>query len=155
MSGQPEKLLTGRKVLTIALLAFGSIVGVNIALVYFAIGSFPGLEVKNTYVASQIFDAEKTAQDALGWTVMADYQNTTLVLKFTDRDNQPVTVNGLIVSVGRATHANEDRQVFFDFIDGAYTASTVLGPGKWQVRLIAASQDGTSFRQNIPLSIGR
>ena len=49
--------LTGRKVLLIAVVAFGVIIGVNVLMAVKAISTFPGLEVQNSYVASQVFDA--------------------------------------------------------------------------------------------------
>ena len=62
------KQLTGRHVLMIFCGAFGIIIGVNLLLAWSAVSTFPGLEVKNSYVASQQFDERKAAQEALGWT---------------------------------------------------------------------------------------
>ena len=39
---------------------FGVIITVNLALAYSAVHTFPGLEVKNSYVASQEFDRRRT-----------------------------------------------------------------------------------------------
>ena len=50
-------------------IAFGVIIGVNVVMATKAIGTFPGLEVKNSYVASQSFDKRRDAQEALGWDV--------------------------------------------------------------------------------------
>ena len=44
---------------------FGVIITVNLALAYSAVHTFPGLEVKNSYVASQNFDARRDAQEKL------------------------------------------------------------------------------------------
>ncbi len=46
--------------------AFAVIIAVNLVLAFKAVRTFPGLEVENSYVASQTFDAERTAQEALG-----------------------------------------------------------------------------------------
>ena len=51
-----EKPLTGRHVFAIFLLAFGTIISVNIFMAYSAIKTFPGVEVENSYIASQTFD---------------------------------------------------------------------------------------------------
>ena len=51
--------------------AFSVIIAVNLTLAYNAVHSFPGLEVKNSYVASQSFDVDRKAQEALGWEVSA------------------------------------------------------------------------------------
>ena len=47
------------------------IIAVNLTLAFKAVTTFPGLEVKNSYVASQNFDADRAAQQALGWQVAA------------------------------------------------------------------------------------
>lgn len=61
--------LTGRHVLAITLGAFGVIIAVNLLMAFKAVSTFPGLETPNSYVASQVFDAERVAQESLGWTV--------------------------------------------------------------------------------------
>jgi nitrogen fixation protein FixH len=53
--------MTGRKVLAITVSAFGVIIAVNFLLAYKAVSTFPGLEVPNSYVASQTFDADRAA----------------------------------------------------------------------------------------------
>jgi len=61
-----ERKLTGRHVLLIFVAAFGVIISVNLVLAYSAVNTFPGLEVRNSYVASQTFNDRKAAQEALG-----------------------------------------------------------------------------------------
>ncbi|MEL7345657.1 MAG: FixH family protein, partial [Pseudomonadota bacterium] len=47
--------LTGWHVFGMFALAFGIIISVNMTLAFQAVRTFPGLEVKNSYVASQAF----------------------------------------------------------------------------------------------------
>ena len=76
--------MTGPKVLAIMLAAFGTVIAVNLTLAWSAVSTFPGLEVKNSYVASQNFNAELAAQQALGWDVSADvWTGDELVLSIT------------------------------------------------------------------------
>ena len=70
-----ERKLTGKHVLMIFAGAFGVIISVNLVLAYSAIKTFPGLEVKNSYVASQTFNERKAAQEALGWNVSAHHHD--------------------------------------------------------------------------------
>ncbi len=65
--------ITGLKVFLIACAFFGVIIAVNILLAVKAVSTFPGLEVPNSYVASQTFDADRTAQESLGWTLATEY----------------------------------------------------------------------------------
>lgn len=132
---------------------FGIIIAVNLTLAYNAVATFPGLEVKNSYVASQHFDANRKAQEALGWTVGATHSDDQLRLEITDRYGQPVRTADLDVRVGRATHVADDVTPEFFFDGEAYTATTPLVKGHWQIRLSARADDGTLFAQRIPLRV--
>ncbi|MCB2117143.1 MAG: FixH family protein [Rhodobacteraceae bacterium] len=145
--------LTGRKVLLITVSAFAVIIGVNVVMAWKAISTFPGLEVKNSYVASQSFDAERAAQDRLGWTLAHDYADGALKLSFRDRDGRPVEVEGLKATVGRTTEAKDDRDPDFSFDGADYVATTDLAPGKWMVMLEAFAKDGTRFHQRLDLFV--
>ena len=81
--------LTGRHVLLITLCAFGVIILVNLVMAVMAVGTFPGLEVKNSYVASQNFDRERAAQQALNWRVTPEYDGREMVLAILDENGNP------------------------------------------------------------------
>jgi len=149
----PAKPITGRKVLWISVSAFGVIFAANMALVYAAIGSFPGLEVANTYVASQVFDSERQAQIGLGWTVQPAYDGKTLVVEIKDNAGAEVTVGRLDVTVGRATTAAQDVTLNFGQTTGPYVAPITLPAGKWEIRMNATAVDGTAFHQRLPLIV--
>ncbi|MWD28217.1 nitrogen fixation protein FixH [Aquicoccus sp. SCR17] len=137
--------------------AFGVIIAVNVALAVNAVRTFPGLEVANSYVASQTFDARRDAQEALGWTVEADADVAAgrVVLHITDRDGAPVIVRSLHGVLGRATEVKDDVEPVFRFDGQAYVAETPIGPGNWNIRMTAVAQDGTEFRQRVVLHVTR
>lgn len=139
--------LTGRKVLVITLGAFGVIVAVNLLLAVMAVRTFPGLETPNSYVASQRFDRERAAQNALGWTVAPEWDGEVLTLLIRDRSGAPAPVRHLAVSIGRPTHGRDDRAVAMTFRGGLWTAPLALEQGLWNIRLEAEAPDGTLFRQ--------
>lgn len=145
--------MTGRKVLLIAVASFGVIIGVNVLMAVKAISTFPGLEVKNSYVASQSFDAERKAQQALGWTLTHGYGNGALTLSFRDRDGRPVRVERLAATVGRTTEASDDRRPVFEWNGADYVAEESLQAGKWMVLLEAFAADGTRFHQRLDLFV--
>ena len=95
------KPLTGRKVLCIALGAFATIIAANITLAVAAIGSFPGIEVKNGYIASQYFEDERAAQEALGWAAMARHDGDGLLIEIHDAAGAPLRLDALTARVGR------------------------------------------------------
>ena len=147
------KPLTGRKVFLMFAAAFSVIIGVNLILAYKAVTTFPGLEVKNSYVASQSFDAERAAQLALGWDVAADVADGQLVLTINDSAGNPVKVPSLTSTLGRATHVGEDQTPAFEFDGKAYVAPVDLNPGNWNLRVVALADDGTAFHQRIVLYV--
>lgn len=150
MSGKP---LTGGKVLAIAVGAFGVILTANLLLATNAVRTFPGLEVDNSYVASQTFDEERQAQEALGWNVDAGVENGVLTIAFRDDSGAPVDVAGIDATLGRATHVQDDRAPDFSYSDGVFTAPVDIEPGNWNVRLLAKAPDGTEFRQRVVLHV--
>ena len=148
-----ERKLTGWHVLAIFGGAFSIIIGVNVALAVSAVRTFPGLEVKNSYVASQTFNDRLHAQQALGWTVEATAQDGLLLLAITDAEGKPVQVGKLEATLGRATHVKDDRTPEFAFNGRAYAAREELGKGNWNIRMKATALDGTEFEQRVVLHV--
>ncbi len=146
-----ERKITGRHVFFGFAAAFGVIIGVNLVLAYSAVTTFPGLEVKNSYVASQEFNIRKAAQEGLGWHIEADHADGTLLLHITDDVGKPVEVASLEATVGRATHVFDDQTPDFRFDGQSYVAPVVLGDGNWNIRMKATSADGTLFQQRVIL----
>ena len=139
--------LTGKHVLAITVGAFAVIIGVNLFLAFKAVSTFPGLEVDNSYVASQGFNERKAAQEALGWTLDPVYRSGRLSLAFLDRDGLAVEVQELSVLVGRPTEASDDLWPTFALTGGVYAADVALGRGKWVVKVTARSADGVLFER--------
>ncbi len=145
--------LTGRKVLAMFIAFFGVIVSVNLFMAYMAVGTFPGKDVKNSYVASQSFDADREAQVALGWTVNVSYQDGELQVGVVDKTGQPADVAKLDAIVGRPTHVREDQTPEFQQRQGVFKARLTLAPGKWHLRLNATALDGTPFKQRLDFEV--
>jgi len=132
---------------------FGIIIAVNLTLAYKAVGTFPGLEVKNSYVASQKFDLKRNAQVALGWEVTARYTPGEITLAVTDANGVAVRVASIEASIGRATHVASDVTPELSFDGQSYSGTVDLAPGHWQVRMSARAADGTAFERRLPLLV--
>lgn len=147
--------LTGGHVFGLCALFFGVIIGANFMLANRAVSTFPGLEVTNSYVASQSFDADRTAQNGLGWTLTPDYDVSAkeLRLAFTDNAGLPAELTGLSVLVGRATEARDDIHPEFVREAGVFVAPLALPKGKWMMQIEGFATDGTAFRQRIDLLV--
>ena len=104
-----EREFTGKHVFLIFGGAFAVIITVNLALAYNAVRTFPGLEVKNSYVASQQFDERRDAQLQLGWSVRADAGEGQVILSITDADGSPVEVSDLRATLGALGIGRFDR----------------------------------------------
>lgn len=148
-----ERKFTGKHALAVFVGAFGIIISVNLVLAYNAVATFPGVEVKNSYVASQEFDKRRDAQESLGWNVRADAVGGLVFLSITDQSGQPVEVTDLKATLGRATHVKDDQKPDFKFDGSAYVAKAELGDGNWNIRMTARAQDGTEFSQRVILHV--
>ena len=150
MSGRE---ITGRQVFIVTASAFAVIIGVNVTLAVKAVQTFPGLETKNSYVASQRFEADRAAQEGLGWTAALSYDGDAISLAFTGDDGAVVHPAIANATLGRATHVQSDLTPEFKWTGAAYAAVADLAPGNWNLRLTALAADGTEFRQRIVLIV--
>ena len=148
-----ERKLTGWHALAIFGGCFAVIISVNLVLAYSAVSTFPGVEVKNSYVASQSFDDRRANQEALGWTVQAQAKGGLLILSIQDAEGRPVQAGSLDAVLGRATHVKDDRSPEFSFDGHFYVARETLQPGNWNIRMKATSLDGTPFEQRVVLHV--
>lgn len=144
--------IKGWHVLTGFCLAFGVIISVNLALAYNAVRTFPGLEVSNSYVASQVFDKNREAQLALGWDVSADLNGDVLSL-FIMEDGAAIAPLIEKATFGRATHVGQDQTPVFEFDGQALRAVINGGAGNWNLRLRARSENGTLFEQRVIVDV--
>ena len=146
--------ITGRHVLIGTVSAFAVIIGVNLFMAYSAISTFPGVEARNTYYASQNFNAAMRAQQALGWDVTQDYTDGQLELRVIEKETgRPGEIVDFQVLIGRATESRDDQRPVFARDSGAFVAPVDLAPGKWILRIEAVAADGTLFRQHRQLYV--
>ena len=149
---KPAKELTGRKVLMILLAAFGIILAVNMTLLYNAVKTFPGLEVKNSYVASQTFDDRANAQRSLGWVPKVKYADGQMNLSIF-ANGEFIFLETIDVRVGRPTHGREDviPVLLRDTI--GYWFNIDLGEGKWFIYVNAETASGEPFAQRLEIFV--
>ncbi|MEM8752117.1 MAG: FixH family protein [Pseudomonadota bacterium] len=149
------KPLTGRKVLAIACGGFGVIIAANLTLAVAAVGTFPGLEVANGYIASQTFEDERAAQVRLGWSAKADYDGETVAVALTDRAGDAPRLSDIAIRIGRpTTEAVDVTPEFYETAKG-YATKAKLAPGLWRVDVAATGANGEAFRQQLVIEAGR
>jgi nitrogen fixation protein FixH len=126
---------TGRDMLFLMIAFFAVVVSVNMAMAVIASGSWTGLVVKNSYVASQQFN-EKTAElersAAMNVHASLAYQIGEVVVQLNDSSGAMLNANTLTLRIGRPSYDGEDRSLAMSCsADGTCRAQAVLGPGIW------------------------
>lgn len=131
---------TGRHMLAVVFAFFGTIIAVNLVMAFLATGTFPGLVVKNSYVASQNYNqalAETRAHAATGWRMTIGTEGGVLAVTLVDRDGTPLRHLAVTAAVGRPSTTQQDRTL--ELADGpaGYRAAEPLAPGLWEVAVEA------------------
>lgn len=138
---------SGRHFLMIMIGAFGVIILANLTLAYFALRSFPGVDVVNTYLAGQQFETKRRAQEALGWQSRIAYEDGTLKLYISGQNGRPVAPKQLVIRVGSATTAQEDQVITPVAKGEEFIVPVELTNGIKVVFVDAVAGDGTIFSQ--------
>jgi nitrogen fixation protein FixH len=126
---------TGRDMLFLMVAFFAVVISVNMAMAVIASGSWSGLVVKNSYVASQQFN-EKTAElersAAMDVHASLSYQKGEVVVQLNDTSGAVLSANSVTLRIGRPSFDGQDRNLTMSCgSDGACRAQANLGPGIW------------------------
>ena len=142
--------LKGRHVLLIAVGAFAVIITANMAMLFAATGSFPGLVVKNSYIASQDWNERTNEQKALGWTTDVIYSDGVIEIDLKTADGVSVQDARIVAVIGRPASDTTDQTIPLSG-PSPYTIPVTLAPGKWILRLKAEGE--TPFRTTASLFV--
>ncbi len=110
---------TGRHMLILMVLFFGVIIGVNLTMAILAGRSWTGLVVKNSYVASQKFNADLRAareQRQRGWQSSLTYTDGKIQFAVRDRDGEPLVFKSLTMLYGHPAFEPVGCRSRFNFI---------------------------------------
>lgn len=150
---------TGRHMLAVVFAFFGTIIAVNLVMAFLATGTFPGLVVKNSYVASQNYNvllAETRAHQATGWTLDLAAPGGVLVVAIADRAGRAILDLDVTATVGRPSTTREDRVLTLAEGEGGYRAAEALAPGQWEIAVEARLGGALAYaeRQRIHVAGG-
>lgn len=130
---------TGWHIATILIVFFGIVVAVNLVMARYAIDTFGGTVVDNSYVASQKYNrwlAEADAQARLGWMPEVSLDPARRVKLILMKNGAPmanVTAEGLAIHpLGRAPSI---PLAFVLTSKGVFLANQALPAGRWRVQL--------------------
>ena len=134
---------TGRHMLFVMVAMFGTILAVNLVMAHFAVATFGGTVVDNSYVASQDYNrwlADARAQKALGWKID--------VHALPDRRIEVTATPQDGVLTGTAHHplGREPDQTlrFVSTGPGRWTSVRPLRASRWRLRLTLVSKGRTA-----------
>ncbi|MHA7898341.1 MAG: FixH family protein [Henriciella sp.] len=152
------KPLKGWHVLLIMLGFFGVIFAVNGVFLYHAITSFPGEDVKKSYVQGLNYNdtlAARAAQAELGWTAEAGLQNGDLIFRLQDAEGVPLSNLAVIGEIRRRATRDADQSVVFQAnAAGEYVVpSAALEPGQWALRISVYDAAGETLLFNVDKTI--
>jgi nitrogen fixation protein FixH len=145
--------IKGWHVLVSLLVFFGVIIGTNAAFMYYAVSTFPGEDVKKSYVQGREYNTvldRRRLQAELGWqggieiNGGADDRLVSAVLL--DKAGQPI--DGLTVTAllrRPATDAQDQTITLIGRGDGRYSSEPVADlsrlAGRWEVEVFAAKAE--------------
>ena len=139
--------IRGWHVLAAVLAFFGAVIAVNAAFVVVAVGSFPGEDVRRSYLQGLRFNdtlAERRAQSALGWRAEAGFGAGGVEVSLRDANGVPIEGATIEATLQRPTQAALDRPLTFTSVGaGRYVAPVeALETGRWRLRAQAERDDG-------------
>ncbi|ALC12863.1 FixH family protein [Sphingopyxis sp. 113P3] len=140
MSGTPErKPFTGRHAAIILVAFFGVVIGVNMVMASFALSTFGGTVVDNSYVASQHYNewlARAEAQDRLGWEESVAVDESRHVRLTILEEGAPLQGLRVIATLRHPLGQAPARAMdFAPDVDGTLRSVEPLPAGRWQIDL--------------------
>lgn len=149
-----QRRFTGWHMSGILVAMFATIIGINFVMAYFAISTFGGTVVDNSYVATRNYNrwlADARGQEALGWRLTATLDPHRRVRILATAPEGPINAVVSVVAhhpLGRAP----DRAIRFTPTgDGQYVATRPLPAGRWALKITVMSGNTVArFTQDIP-----
>lgn len=156
--------LTGRGVLLWLLAFFGITFAVNGAFIYFAVSTFPGVEVASSYKAGQQFEGEFTAgkaQAERAWTVDAAVRpagdDASVEIHFRDKAGGDLHGLGVRVRLTHTVDPNHDHSASLpEVASGTYRAVLPsVKAGMWNLTIEAYKGNERLFMSRNQLRLVR
>jgi nitrogen fixation protein FixH len=142
---------TGRDMLLIMFAFFGIIIAVNVTMAWYAMSSWSGLVVDDTYVASQQFNKKADAMRAMAASGISG--ETTIhdgVIAYTlrNRDGSPAIAEEVTVHFKRPVGAHEDFEARLSKSgEGRFELAHGVLPGDWIVEITSKRGESTIMHE--------
>ncbi|MDE8651277.1 FixH family protein [Novosphingobium album (ex Liu et al. 2023)] len=143
---------TGRHMLAILVVGFGIVIAVNFTMATFAVRTFGGVVVENSYVASQEFNGwlkQAARSQALGWSVGATHEKDGRVALASTTIPADAVIR---VEARHPLGTLPDRMLTFaPQGQGRWVSREPLPFDRWTLRF-EVSQGPHAWREELPLS---
>lgn len=151
----PARRFTGWHMLAILLGMFGTIIAVNFVMARYAIGTFGGTVVDNSYVASQKFNGwlkQAREQKALGWKLDVTVDAARIVRITTSSPMGPLYAAEIhAVAAHPLGRAPEQALHFGNIGGGKFASDRPLPAGRWLLRITVQEGRNTArFDDQVP-----
>ncbi len=149
------RAFTGRHMWAVMIGFFGVVIAVNVVMARFAIGTFSGTVVENSYVASQEYNrwlAEARAQAALGWKVAVSVDAARHVHIRADAAAGALPTADVRAIAAHPLGRIPDRAlVFTDGGNGDHVSTMALPAGRFLIHIVIRSGGHEAhFNDNVP-----
>ena len=141
---------TGWHMLAVVFTFFGVIIAVNGLMAAAATGTFPGLIVKNSYVASQNYNdvlARARAQSEAGWSLELAAPGGLIAVRILDDFGAVRRDLEVTAFAGRPSSTRYDRLIELAEAADSYRPADMLPAGQWQVDVEARFRGELVFRE--------
>lgn len=151
-----DRPFTGRHMLVVVGLFFGTIIAVNVVMATLAVRTFPGLNARNGYVASQTYNLlldDAAAQAERGWRSKVEVPDGRLRLTLRDRGGAPLRGLAVTALAGRPASAAADRVVQLRPTRDGYEAADTLAAGRWLLEIEAHEGGRLVWRETLAIVV--
>ncbi|MBP6030925.1 MAG: FixH family protein [Sphingobium sp.] len=144
MRRNPAKTLrpfTGHHMAMVLVTFFAIVIGVNIIMARYAIMTFGGTVVDNSYVASQKFNrwlSEARREQALGWSVSDPVRadGGEVLLHVHNAYKAPLAGAAIMARAEHPLGREGTRELrFMETAPGSYSSTQALPAGRWKLRI--------------------
>ena len=130
-----QKEFTGRHMLIIMVMFFGTVIAVNLTMATLARLSWTGLVVDNSYVASQEFNgklAESREQAARGWAPVLTFAPNEISYRLNGSSGSPIQVKSVDILLRRPAYEAEDEHIRLEPKgNGTFGLTATIREGVW------------------------
>ena len=149
-----QKIFTGLHMAAILIAFFGVVMTVNFIMARFALSTFGGTVVDNSYVASQHYNEwlqRAEAQDRLGWAQSARLDADRYVRLNVTKDGKPLDGLTITATLMHPLGVEPARPIRFEpMLDGSLRSTTAAPQGRWRLEFsVKRGSDEARYREEL------